>query len=1052
MTTAQELVPIPQPKPKPLVGNLPELDADKGVLRFVEMAAEHGPIFRLQLPGRSLIIVQSQELVDELCDEERFDKSLSSALVNVRDFAGDGLFTAWTEEPNWQAAHRILMPAFGPAALRTMFDGMADIAEQLLLKWERQGPEHRVDIADDTTRLTLDTIALCSFSHRFNSFYAERLNPFVESMVRGLVEAGARPRRLPGQELLMRGTRKQYAADVELMHQVADQLIADRRRNPLPAGESDILDTMLTAADPKTGRRLPDENVRHQLVTFLIAGHETTSGLLTFTLHELLRHPEVLATARSEVDRVLGDEVPRFEHLSGLGYLDQILKESLRLWPTAPAFGVSPRADGTVLGGRYEVNRDDELLVVVPGLHRDPAVWGADAETFDPDRFTFERAEALPPNAWKPFGNGQRSCIGRGFALQEATLFLAMLLQRFDITAADPDYQLKIKQTLTIKPEGLHMHVHRRDRRIVHGGVPAERSAPEVARAEPNGVPVRVFYGSNSGTAQSFAQRIANDATARGCTGELAELDAAAGDLGPDGVAVIVTASYEGQPPDNAREFVRWLREQPDGSLDGVRYAVFGCGNTDWARTYQAVPAEVDEQLARTGAKRLLPRGRADARGDFFGDFDDWYAGFWAPVAAEFELGDAAPATGPRLTAEHVGAVRDPIVRANDLKWGTVVANRLLSSPDVGAKHHVEIALPEGVRYRAGDYLAVLPVNPPAVVARALSRFELAHDDQVVLRGEGTSLPTGAHVAAGELLGSYVELGRPATRRQLEELAGATVCPPDAQALRALAADPAVHAEQVLRPGVTVLELLERYPACRLDFGAFLALLSPLTPRQYSISSSPRWNPEHATLTVAVLNEPARSGAGTYEGAASNHLAQALPGSKVAVTVRPSNVAFHPPELDVPLVLVCAGSGIAPFRGFLQDRALAAAEQGVRPAPALLFFGCHGPESDQLYRDELAEWAAAGVVDVRPAYSAEPDGGVRYVQDRLWADRAEVAELVERGATVFVCGDGQRMAPAVHRTCARIYAEVTGADEEQAAEWMTAMERDRARYVADVFG
>ncbi|GAA3352434.1 hypothetical protein GCM10020366_02060 [Saccharopolyspora gregorii] len=146
----------------------------------------------------------------------------------------------------------------------------------------------------------------------------------------------------------------------------------------------------------------------------------------------------MLATARSEVDRVLGDEAPRFEHLSGLGYLDQVLKESLRLWPTAPAFGVSPRADGTVLGGRYEVNRDDELLVVVPGLHRDPAVWGADAETFDPDRFTFERAEALPPNAWKPFGNGQRSCIGRGFALQEATLFLAMLLQRFDITAADP--------------------------------------------------------------------------------------------------------------------------------------------------------------------------------------------------------------------------------------------------------------------------------------------------------------------------------------------------------------------------------------------------------------------------------------------------------------------------------------------------------------------------------------------------------------------------------------------------------------------------------------
>ncbi|GAB2656003.1 bifunctional P-450/NADPH--P450 reductase [Saccharopolyspora gloriosae] len=1051
MTTPQELVAIPQPKPKPIVGNLPELDADKGVFRFVELAEQYGPIFRLQLLNRKLVVVQSQELVDELCDEERFDKELNAPLRNVRDFAGDGLFTAWTDEPNWQAAHRILMPAFGPASLRDMFDGMADIAEQLLLMWERRGPEHRIDVADDTTRLTLDTIALCSFSHRFNSFYAERMNPFVESMVRALVESGARAGRLPGQELLMRGTRKQYAADKELMHRVADQLIADRREHPLPEGRHDILDTMLTATDPKTGARLPDENVRYQLVTFLIAGHETTSGLLTFTLHELLRNPDVLAKAQAEVDRVLGTEAPRFEHLSGLGYLDQIFKESLRLWPTAPAFAVTPRADGTVLGGRYELDRDDTLLVVAPGLHRDPAVWGADAETFDPERFSFERAEMLPPNAWKPFGNGQRSCIGRGFALQEATLFLAMLLQRFDISAADPDYQLKIKQTLTIKPEGLYLHARRRDVRI-SSAEPAERATPAAVRAEPNGVPVRVLYGSNAGTAQAFAQRIANDATARGCTGSLEPLDDAVGDLAGDGVVVIVTASYEGQPPDNAREFVRWLREQPDGALDGVRYVVFGCGNTDWARTYQAVPSEVDEQLARAGAKRLVERGRADARGDFFGQFDDWYSGFWGPVAAEFGLADTAPETAGQLSVEFAGTTRDPIVRANDLQWGTVVENRELTDLAAGSKRHLEIALPEGVRYRAGDYLAVLPLNPPAVVARALSRFGLAHDDQVVLRGERTFLPTGSHVAAGELLGSYVELAQPATRRQIELLADAAACPPDVRALHALSRDADAHAEQVLRPRVTLLDLLERFPSCALTFGGFLRLLSPLTPRQYSISSSPRWNPAHATLTVAVLNEPARSGSGTYEGAASNHLAQARPGTKVAVTVRPSNVAFHPPEsLETPLVLACAGSGIAPFRGFLQDRALAAREQGVTPAPALLFFGCHGPESDHLYREELAAWAADGVVDVRPAYSAEPVDGVRYVQDRLWADRADVIDLVERGATVFVCGDGQRMAPAVHRTCARIYEEATGATAEQAEQWMIEMERDHARYVADVF-
>src|SRR4029079_6635911 len=111
--------------------------------------------------------------------------------------------------------------------------------------------------------------------------------------------------------------------------------------NPNPAGSEDILDTMLKAADPVTGERLSEENVRYQMVTFLVAGHETTSGLLSFALYELLRHPEVMAKARAQVDEVLGAESARFEHLPRLGYLDQILKETLRLWTTAPALTVT---------------------------------------------------------------------------------------------------------------------------------------------------------------------------------------------------------------------------------------------------------------------------------------------------------------------------------------------------------------------------------------------------------------------------------------------------------------------------------------------------------------------------------------------------------------------------------------------------------------------------------------------------------------------------------------------------------------------------------------
>ncbi len=1022
-----------------------------GALGLVDLAREHGGLFRLQAPGRDLLVVSSQELVDELCDETRFDKNLHPALRQVRDFTGDGLFTAETDEPHWGAAHRILMPAFGPAALREMFTGMVDIADQLLLKWERQGPGHRIEVSDNATRLTLDTIALCSFSYRFNSFYREQMHPFVSAMVRALLEAGVGSRPAPTQDRAMLAARDQYEEDKRLMFEVAEQLIDDRRHNPLPDGQHDILDAMLGAADPLTGEHLSDENVRFQLVTFLIAGHETTSGLLTFAMYELLRHPEVLARAVEQVDGVLGDQAARFEHLAELTYLDQILKETLRLWPTAPAFPVSPLQDQTTLGGRYHIDGHETLLVSTLALHRDPAVWGQQPDSFDPDRFAFDRAQQLPPNAWKPFGNGQRSCTGRGFALQEAVLFLAMLLQRFEIFAADPGYQLTITQTLTIKPDGLHMHVRRRQRTIVPAAAerPGAAAAPDAAPGAANGIPIRVLYGSVAGTCQAFAQRIATDAGRRGYSPTLGSLDSAAGHLAIEGAVVIVTSSYEGQPPDNARAFLPWVQSCRAGTLEGVRYAVFGCGNKDWARTYQAVPTAVDEALAAAGARRLLARGEANARGDFFGDFEDWYAGFWDTLGAEFGQDDQAPAASPLLEVEFVGAVRDPILRHNRLELGTVVANRELvdmSAPQARSKRHLEIALPEGATYQAGDYLAVLPLNPARVVDRALSRFGPSYDAQTVIRigpGGQTFLPTGTPVTAGELLASYVELSQPATRKQIEQLAAATACPPDKQALQVLAASPAAYADQVLDRRVTLLDLLESYPACQLPFSSFLQLLGPLTPRQYSISSSPRWSPDHATLTVAVLQAPALSGRGTYEGAASAYLAQVRPGTKIAVSVRPSNVGFRPPQsLAAPLVMACAGTGIAPFRGFLQDRAQQAQEQDTAPAPALLFFGCDHPDVDYLYRDELAAWAEQGIVEMRPAYSAAPQDGQTFVQDRLWADRADVIDLVRQGAVFYVCGDGRLMAPAVYDTCTRIYREATGATAEQADTWLAEMQRE----------
>ncbi|MGE4191678.1 MAG: cytochrome P450 [Thermoanaerobaculia bacterium] len=734
MTETAGTTPIPQPKPDPVLGNLKDLDPKAPVLSLVRLARTYGPIYRLSLPGGDVVLVSSQELVDELSDETRFEKGENQSLENLREFAGDGLVTAHTAEPNWGKAHRILMPAFGPAAMRGMVDDMFDIADQLLLRWERFGESAVIDVVDDMTRLTLDTISLCAMSYRFNSFYQKESHPFVGALTRALSEAIGRTARHPLQTRLMLPTRRRFADDIRLMHRVADELISQRKSGGSGAPRKDLLARMLEGRDPVSGEGLSDENIRFQMVTFLAAGHETTSGLLSFALYFLLKHPDVMARARAEVDEVLGaDATPHFEHLAQLPYLEQVLKETLRLCPPAPTWGRRPFED-TVIGGRYFVERHQQLSVLTSVLHRDPKVWGDDPERFDPDRFSPAAVARLPANAWKPFGTGQRACIGSAFALQEAHLFLASALQRFELTAHDPSYQLRIRETLTFKPEGFYIRARRRNASSFR---PRTHTAPQpgakVAAVSPpappaptessrDTTPLLVLYGSNSGSAEAFAQRIVADAGSHGYAAEIGVLDDHVGRLPTSGGVLVVTASYEGQPTDNARNFVAWLDQLGPGDLRGVKFGVFGCGNRDWVRTYQAIPKRIDAKLEAAGALRVVERGEADARGDFFGDFDRWNEMLWGALGSSFGVAAPAASGDPKLEVEVVQETRAARLRQSDLTPGVIVENRELvdlGSPIGRSKRHIEIALPEGMTYRAGDYQSVLPINPQATDDRA---------------------------------------------------------------------------------------------------------------------------------------------------------------------------------------------------------------------------------------------------------------------------------------------------------------------------------------------
>ena len=1051
-----QIIPIPQPKPEFIIGNAKEIDTSAFVGSLTRLAKEFDGIYKLQFPNDEIIVVYSQELVNELCDEKRFYKNLARPLETLRDVAGDALFTAHTHEPNWQKAHRILMPAFGPLAIRKMFPEMLDISEQMMMKLEREDPKTEIDVVDIMTRATLDTIALCAFDYRFNSFYRETMHPFVNAMVDTLVESGQRSSRLPIQNKLMFLANRKYQTNIEYMNKIADELIAERKVNLHANQKKDLLNLMLAGKDPVTGEGLSDENIRQQLITFLVAGHETTSGMLSFAVHLLLKNPDKLKKAQAEVDAVLGNQMPTVHDMPKLEYINQVLKETLRLEPTAPAFVLSAHED-TVIGGRHEIKKGGTIVILSNQLHRDEKVW-EDAEAFKPERFEQATFEALPPNSWKPFGNGQRACIGRSFAMQEAILILSMLLQRFDISEANPNYELKIAESLTVKPDGLYIKAKRREHKIVTNNLPLEakltKTKPSIVNKKEQ-TPLLVLYGSNMGSSENFAQQIAADASQFGFKSTIGILDNYVNNLPKKGAVIIVTSSYEGQPTNNALSFVNWLDTLKGSELKGLQFGVFGCGHKDWARTYQAIPKKIDTILEQAGGQRIITRGEADAGGDFFGNFDNWYDGFWSTLGTAFKQKATSAAKDSRLIVEAISTNRTTVLRQNDLQTGIVIQNRELvnmNHPLGRSKRHIEIELPTGMSYKAGDYLAILPSNPKANVQRALTRFSFNYESKIIINKEGDSLtflPTGYPVTVHEILSNYVELSQPATKKQVQKLAEATVCPPHKIELMILASNKK-YTEAVLNKRLSVLDILEQYEACNLSFSDYLDMLPPLKPRQYSISSSPLSNPNHLTLTVAVVDTPAWSGQGQFKGVASNYLAYAETGSPITIETRPANTNFHLPEdINLPVIMVCAGTGIAPFIGFIQERAIQKA-QGKTIGKMALFFGCDHPEVDLLYKEQLSNWEEMGILSVYTAFSKQADKNVKYVQDSVLQEKAEIIRLFEQNAHIYVCGDGKNMAPAVREVFVNIYQEMTNYSATEARQkWETEIEH--VRYATDVF-
>lgn len=318
-----------------------------------------------------------------------------------------------------------------------------------------------------------------------------------------------------------------------------------------------------------------------------------------------------------------------------------------------------------------------------------------------------------------------------------------------------------------------------------------------------------------------------------------------------------------------------------------------------------------------------------------------------------------------------------------------------------------------------------------------------------------------------ELLKTRVELAMPASQRQVEALANEST--DNARAKLEQLAAKEQHRLVALAKRTSVLDLLEDFPSCKLSFASYLDMLPPLAARQYSISSSMIQQPVSlpasgdlhsdqgvvASVTYDVYEGPAKCGKDRhFYGVATNYMASLQPGEKLRCFVRPTNAGFHlSANPEIPVIMMATGTGIAPMRGFIQERAAIKAGARQRLGPAILYFGVRDHERDYIYRDELAAWEQDGVVEVRMAFSKNCPAGQdpQRVPDRLWKDRDEVRQLFMDGAKIFVCGSASGLGRSSADMCMKIWREKQPEKtQEDAEKWLR--EQREERFVADVFG
>jgi len=544
------------------------------------------------------------------------------------------------------------------------------------------------------------------------------------------------------------------------------------------------------------------------------------------------------------------------------------------------------------------------------------------------------------------------------------------------------------------------------------------------------GEPLLILFGSQTGTAEALAKRIAKEAQLRGFAPQVLALnDHGQANLSRGGKAVIISSTWgDGDPPDNAANFWLWLQSDAAPRMENLQFAVLGLGDKNYS-DFCGASKKFDLRLEALGARRLVPRGECDV--DYENAAMNWLQGVWEKL-------QGASRTNVASTNGHTAMLNGRSV-ANASGFGKanpfpakLLKNVLLNKPGSDKEvRHYELSLDgSGLTYQAGDALGVVPVNCPALVNVVLAALRCNGDETVKVNETGMPLR--------EAFTRHFDITRPTS----ELLAVVSKSAPNCELTALLAPERREDLKKWLwgRDILDVLGLVET----PLLIDEFLPLLRKLAPRLYSISSSPKAHPGEVHLTVsAVRYETFGRG---RKGVASTFLADRLGDADYAKVFTQPSHGFKPPANDdTPMIMVGPGTGIAPFRAFLQERQATGAK-----GKNWLFFGDQKRATDFLYEEQLGGWQKNGhLTRLDLAFSRDQAEKI-YVQNRMLENAAELWSWLEEGAHFYVCGDAGRMAKDVDAALHQII-ETVGGQSEDAAKAYVAKLKSEKRYQRDVY-